>query len=309
MKNKDLHLLHVFNAIMLERSFTRAANRLSMTQPAVSNLVSTMRQQWKDPLFIRHGRHVEPTSYALSLWSQIRNPIYELSTALESATFDPKRSQREFRVAMADIVIELLWPQLVKELEQIAPDISIFAVPYEHEKTYRDLKEAHVDIAIGSLSQHDRSLRSIWLFQGGFCVAMKPEHSLAKKSPTINSFLSARHLLVTPSGEAHDFIDAYLDKKGLERRVAVTVNQFSMVPRLLRSSDLIAVIPDLLSKDEAFAENLFLSDLPFTVDPSSLYLFWHARHDRNPGIVWIRDLISALVKKNWRSVMYDSSDG
>ncbi|MBW0146190.1 LysR family transcriptional regulator [Marinobacter arenosus] len=301
MKNQELHLLYVFDAIMTERSVTRAADRLAMTQPAVSNAISRMRQVWNDPLFVRKGRQIEPTSYAFSLWDRIRGPIYDLSTAVSSTTFDPSQAKRTFRIAVSDIITDMIWGELAEVLEREAPGVDLHAVPYTPEGTYADLREANVDLAIGLITQHDHSLRSIWLFQGGYQLAMRSDHPLAGKPVSLDDFLNARHLLVSLSGDAHGFVDSYLDQKGLSRRVAVTVNEFVTVPSLLKRTDLICAVPDILVGCEEFRDDLSISPLPFELDPTSLYLMWHARHDRDPGIVWIRELIEDLLKERHSS--------
>jgi len=255
MRTQELQLLYIFDAIMTERSITRAAERLAMTQPAVSNAVSRMRQIWNDPLFVRKGRNIEPTSYALSLWDQVSEPMYTLTNAVSATQFDPASSKRTFRIAVTDVITEMIWRQLIQLLEQEAPGVDLHAVPYTMERT------------------------------------------------------SARHLLVSMSGDAHGFVDSYLDQKGLGRRIAATVNHFSIVPQLLRESDLIAAVPQLITQDCGFLDGLWLGELPFPVDPTSLYLIWHNRHDRDPGIVWLREHLETLMQARGQEIMAQAPCG
>lgn len=125
----------------------------------------------------------------------------------------------------------------------------------------------------------------------------------------MEEFLDARHLLVTMSGDAHGFVDNYLDQKGQNRRIAATVNHFSIVPRILRESNLIASVPELISQDCGFVDGLWMGELPFEVDPTSLYLIWHTRHDRDPGVVWLREHVEALLRERWRDIMTNSPCG
>lgn len=309
MKTHELQLLYIFDAIMTERSVTRAANRLAMTQPAVSNAISRMRQIWNDPLFVRKGRNIEPTSYALSLWDQVNGHMFALTNAVSATQFDPGTSKRKFRIAVTDMIVELIWRQLIELLEREAPGVDIHAVPYTPEGTHDDLREAHVDLAVGVLTQHDHSLRSTWLFEGGYVLAMRADHPLAGRPITMDEFLDARHLLVTMSGDAHGFVDNYLDQKGHSRRIAATVNHFSIVPQVLSESNLIAAVPELISQDCGFVNGLWMGELPFEVDPTALYLIWHARHDRDPGIVWLRTHIERLLQERWHDIMTSSPCG
>ncbi|WP_144820912.1 LysR family transcriptional regulator [Marinobacter piscensis] len=303
MKTQELQLLYIFDAIMTERSVTRAAERLAMTQPAVSNAISRMRHIWNDPVFVRKGRNIEPTSYALSLWDQVGGPMFALTNAVSATQFDPGTSKRKFRLAVTDMIVEMVWRPLIKLLEEEAPGVDVHAVPYTPEGTHENLREAHVDLAVGMLNQHDHSLRSTWLFQGGYVLAMREDHPLAGKKITMEEFLEARHLLVTMSGDAHGFVDSYLDQKGLSRRIATTVNHFSIVPQVLRETNLIAAVPELISQDCGFVNGLWMGELPFEVDPTSLYLIWHARHDRDPGVIWMKGHIERLLQQRWHEIM------
>ncbi|WP_138441314.1 LysR family transcriptional regulator [Marinobacter alexandrii] len=303
MKNQELNLLHVFSAIMTEGSITRAADRLGMTQPAVSNVVSRMRTAWKDPIFVKRGRQVEPTSYAQSLWDQIRNPLYELSNAVNSTRFTPSESRRTFRVAVTDLILEMVWQPLVSVLQQSAPGIDLHAVPFSPATAANHLREASVDFVIGFFEEHDHSLRSLWLFDTGYVLAMRNGHALSGQEVDLESFLSAQHLLATMSGEAHGVVDDTLHRRGLERRLAVTVNHFSAVPNLLRKSDLVATIPEVVTGDCEFCSGITITNLPIDLEPTSLYLAWHARHDRDPGIIWIRSVIERVSKECWARAM------
>lgn len=308
MKNQELTLLYIFDAVMTEGSITRAAERLSMTQPAVSNAVSRMRHAWKDPVFVKKGRKIEPTSFALSLWDQVRRPMYELSSAVGTSVFDPASSRRKFRIALADTMVDLLWPSLVSRLQEDAPGVDLHAVPYTVEGAHLQLREAHVDLAIGMLTDHDHSLRSTWLLDSGYVLAMRKDHPLAGREVTLEEFLDARHLLISLSGGTHGPVDSVLDRMGLSRRVAVTVNHFPAVSELLRSSDMITALPDGMVQDIQFREGLWLTRLPIEVDPISVYLIWHARHDRDPGLIWMRSLVEYLIAAKWQDVVDQMHD-
>lgn len=307
MKNQELHLLYVFDAIMTERSVTRAADRLAMTQPAVSNAISRMRQVWNDPLFVRKGQRMEPTSYAVNLWNRIRGPIYDLSTAVSSTMFDPAEARRTFRIAATGFTVDLIWQDLAEKFQRVAPGVDLHAVPFTPEGTYGDLREANVDLAIGGLSRHDHSLRSILLFQTGYQVAMREGHPLAGRPISLQEFVDSRHLLVSMSGEAHGPVDTYLDRKGLSRRIVVTVNNFFRVPGLLKRTDLIGAVPGFVVGYEGFVDGLWLTPLPFELDPSNYYLVWHARRDRDPGVIWMREQIEGIIKDRYPSYVFGPS--
>ena len=310
LDNFDLNLLVAFEVLLEERSVTRAAKRLNVTQSAMSAALKRLRESFQDELLILHGKKMIPTQHALTLAPEVSTTLMRLKTLIATGTgFDPATSKRKFRIAVTDVIVEMIWRQLIELLEDQAPGVDIHAVPYTPEGTYDDLREAHVDLAVGMLTQHDHSLRSTWLFEGGYVLAMRADHPLAGRQITMDEFLQARHLLVTMSGDAHGFVDSYLDQKGQSRRIAATVNHFSIVPQVLRDSNLIAAVPELISQDCGFVDGLWMGQLPFEVDPTSLYLIWHTRHDRDPGIVWLRNHVERLLRERWHDIMTNSPCG
>lgn len=294
MRTQELTLLHIFNAIMVERSVTRAAATLGMTQPAVSNAIARMRDRWRDPLFTRQGRHIEPTAFASSLWEQIQGPLRQLNGAVESTGFVAAESQRKFRIAATDQTVDQVWRPLLLRIAQDAPQVDLYAVPFSQRGAVDQLREARIDLAIGPLGAPDRSLRSRLLFSSEFTVAMSPQHPLAGRPLTADEFLQARHLMVSRSGEVHGHVDRALQREGLTRRVAVTVNHYAVVPDLLLAADLIAVVPQRVAQGDGFRRRLWVTPSPIAIDPTSIHLLWHVRQDRDPGLQWLRHLVETV---------------
>ena len=150
MKPQELNLLVVFDAIMTEESVTKAAERLNTTQPAVSNAIAKMRHVWKDQLFIKHGRNIQPTSKARDLWSRVRGPLQEISDALDPGEFIPSTSDRIFRIAAIESITALVWAKLKNNLDQEAPNLSLHTFPYKLVNGERMLKDADVDMVIAA---------------------------------------------------------------------------------------------------------------------------------------------------------------
>jgi DNA-binding transcriptional LysR family regulator len=299
MKSQELTLLQVFDAIMTEGSVTQAGHRLAMSQPAVSNAIARMRDIWKDPVFVKKGRQIEPTAFAQSLWAQVRDPMQQLASALESRGFDPAQSHRQFRIAIADLSVDLYWLPFSCRVAEQAPHVDLYAVPYTRMGVIEQLREARIDIGLGPLSQHDRSLRSIPLYQNSYKLVMRKNHPLAGKPITMDDFLAAKHLLVSQSGDPRGNVDQALQRLEKRRRVAMTVNHFSAVPKLLSHSDLIAVVPQMVAGGTQFSSELWITDPPLSIEPSPVYLVWHTRLDRDPGLIWLRDLLENVVQEEW----------
>jgi DNA-binding transcriptional LysR family regulator len=299
MKSQELTLLQVFDAIMTEGSVTRAGQRLAMSQPAVSNAIARMRDIWKDPVFVKKGRQIEPTAFAQSLWAQVRDPMQQLSSALESRGFDPAQSHRQFRIAIADLSVDLYWLPFSCQVAALAPDVDLYAVPYTRMGVIEQLREARIDIGLGPLSQHDRSLRSIPLYQNTYKLVMRKDHPLAGKAITMDDFLAAKHLLVSQSGDPRGNVDQALQRLEKRRRVAMTVNHFSAVPKLLLNSDLIAVVPQMVAGGPQFSSDLWITEPPLDIEASPVYLVWHTRLDRDLRLIWLRNLLEKVVQEEW----------
>ncbi|MFT5840901.1 MAG: DNA-binding transcriptional LysR family regulator [Flavobacteriales bacterium] len=149
MRPHELKLLVIFDVIMTENSITRAAEQLSMTQPAVSNAVARMRTLWKNELFVPDGRKIQPTSYAKNLWEKIRDPLHNLNQAVEPDNFSPQTAKRTFRIALPDIALDALWLDMRLLFEQEAQGLNLHAVPYTINDTKQLLDDADVDLVIG----------------------------------------------------------------------------------------------------------------------------------------------------------------
>lgn len=296
MKSQELTLIYLFDAIMTEASVSRAADQLGMTQPAVSNAIARMRDIWQDPLFIKKGRQVEPTTFALSLWEQVRDPIHQLSKAVGSNDFVAAESRRKFRIALTDLSVDLYWLPLIREVSRLAPLVDLYAVPFTQLGAVDQLREAKVDLALGPRGQQDNSLRTTLLFAGEFKLVMRKDHPLAGKPVSIKNFLAARHLLLSRSGDAQGHVDRALQQDGRQRRVAVTVNHSSAVPKLLVNSDLIAVVPERVAESSPLRSKLWVTNSPVFIEPTPVNLIWHARQDRDPGLIWLRKILEDIVK-------------
>ena len=151
MRHQEMSLLIIFDAIMTEGSITLAADRLELTQPAVSNALSRMRQAWNDELFIKEGRNIQPTLFAQNLWRQIKMPLNDLSRAVNNEDFDLATSQRVFRIEAVDTVVETVWLPMLKMLEKQEPNIAIHDVPLTNLDIGSMLHNAEVDLVVGGM--------------------------------------------------------------------------------------------------------------------------------------------------------------
>lgn len=296
MRPQELSLLVVFNAIMREGSITQAAEHLSMTQPAVSNAVARMRVMWKDEVFIRHGRNIQPTMFSTNLWTKVRTPLRELSNAIDPVIFDPSTSTRTFHIGAADLLIELAWPDLRKVIEAQSPNVNIYAHPYMINNGSQMLADSEVDLTIGAFGMMaSENFGTEFLYQTRLICIMRQGHPLQNKKLTLEKFTQAEHLLVSLSGDTQGPTDRELAKQGLTRRVAMTVNHFSAVAQIIRSTDLITVIPAHAVMSDLSDGLLHACHPPIELEPVSIRGFWHKRQEADPGLIWLRKQVRLIV--------------
>lgn len=297
MRPQELNLLMVFDAIMTERSITRAADRLAMTQPAVSNAVSRMRVAWKDELFVKDGRNIQPTLHAQNLWSQIREPLVELTQAVDPKSFDPATAKRTFRVAVTDIVVDMVWAELRQLFEKEAPGIDLHAIPYTIVNTEQVLEDAEVDMVIGATGLVSNTFRAEYLFSPCYVCIMRHGHQLAKEHLSLQEFADADHLLVSLSGDITGYTDQVLMQHGLARRIASTVNHFSSVAKLVQQSNLISVVPTAGVAESIVRGDIAATQPPVDLMPQQVSTIWHKRQDRDSGLIWLRKHFKNIITR------------
>lgn len=298
MRTQELNLLVVFDAIMTEGSVTRAAERLAMTQPAVSNALSRMRLVWKDEMFVKEGRRIQPTLFARNLWAQIRDPLQALNHAVDPDEFDPSTSNRTFRLAVASAVVDIAWQPLRALIEAEAPGISIHAIPYTIVNGEQVLIDAEVDLVVGSTMSNSPVIQTEFLFNPTYVCIMRQGHPLAKASLTLDEFADAEHLLVSLSGDTTGYTDQVLAQHGRERRVAMSVNHFSVLPSLIENSDLIAVVPPTTVEEAIFSGRVAVTKPPVDISGAQIFSFWHKRQEKDGGLIWLRQHVSRIIKEH-----------
>ena len=234
----DLNLLRVFDEVMAERSLTRAARNLSLTQPAVSNALRRLRETLGDELVQRSGQGMAPTPRALAIWPAVREALRQLQESLIPNEFVPGQAQSTFVLAMADATAAELVPGLTDTLEREAPGVTMRVVPLSTRDPRLLLDEEACDLAVGhfpsvlaDLTAREQSGEPVpflhrRLYDAEYVCVMRQGHALASGPFTLERFCSARHMLVSFSGRPFGFIDESLALLGRKRQVVLTVNQF-----------------------------------------------------------------------------------
>lgn len=305
----DLNLLRVFDEVMAERSLTRAARNLSLSQPAVSNALRRLREVLGDALVQRSGQGMAPTPRGLAIWPAVREALQRLQESLIPNTFVAAQANSNFVIAMADATAAELIPGLIETMENEAPGVSLRVVPLTTRDPRKLLEEETCDLAVGyfpavladltarAQSGEPVSFMHQRLYDGDYVCVMRKGHALASGPFTLARFCSARHMLVSFSGKPFGFIDEALAALGRKRNVVLTVNQFFTAGRVVAQSNLLTILPRHFVRVTGFAGQLVQRPLPFEVSPVNVDALWHRRLQQSGAHAWLRQGIADAAKQ------------
>lgn len=301
----DLNLLRVLDVLMQERRVATAAQRLQLSQPAVSNALSRLRKALGDELLTRAPNGMEPTEFAKSLHATLQPALATIAHSLQAkASFDPAHSIWQARIAMTDIGEIVFLPALLTHISQTAPGLTLETLRDSQAKPNAPvgsittaMAEGKVDLAMGWLPDVTEGLYQRKLFaQRYVCIARQGHPLLAGKRPrlTLEKFLQAEHIAIRSEGTGHTKADETLQavSQGSEyRKVRLRVPSFLSVPQIVSQTDLVATIPEKLAEQCADAFKLQVLPLPVNMPAFELKMFWHRRVHTDPANQWLRALI------------------
>ena len=292
----DLNLLRVFDAVMAEGNLTRAAERLALTQPAVSNALKRLKDSVGEELLTRTSFGVKPTPRAEQLWPEVQAALAALRQAFAPGDYDQK-DVANFRLAMADATAAMLMPSLVQQIEQGQALANLRVIPLTTRDPRPLLERGEVDFAVGyfpdavanlvaqgsaSPIHHER------LYDSQYVCVMRRGNPLAEGELTLDRFCEAHHLLVSFSGRPHGLVDQALTQLHRTRRIVLTVNQFFTAGRVVASSDLLTVLPRTFIGATGYQDKLVQRPIPLQLAGIHVEALWHMRHDRASAHQWLR---------------------
>ena len=290
IRNFDLNLLKALDALLDERSVTKAAQRLSLTQPAVSGMLTRLRDSFDDPLFVRAQRGMVPTLRAQQLATPVKRLISDLEALLQPEAFDPATSTMLVTVAATDYALRAVVVPFLSALRKQAPHIRVAVRPVDLSDLPTQLEQGEVDIALVTPEMTPPGVISQNLFDEHYVCVMRADHPDAR-TPTLSldRFCELDHALVSPSGGSFNGVtDEALSKIHRHRRVSVSVSSFLILPELLVNSDLIAVVPERLTPTN---DTLVVRKPPVEIPGFTKAMIWHGRTERDEGQRWVRSVL------------------
>lgn len=239
LRRIDLNLLVVLDALLSERHVSRAAQRLAMSQPAVSHALGRLRELFGDPLLVRVKSRMQLTSLALELAPKLQASLDQVRGVIGGPAFEPVRSRRHFRLGMSDYGAWVVLPALLRQQQALAPGVSFGIVQEPRLETARQVAEGQLDCALGVFPLLPEGVRARRLFEERFVCVCRRSLFDRPDGLSLDRYLAARHVRVSLQDNPAEEVDSALEKRGLRRQVALTLPHFTVAPALLAGTDLV----------------------------------------------------------------------
>ncbi len=295
---KDLNLLRTFEAIWTTRSVSKAAERLSLTQPAVSSALARLRDIYSDPLFTRAGAHMAPTAFCSQQAHYLLDALALVQRSLSDVqSFSPATATREFILGMRDIGEATLLPPVIAHCLKAAPSVRFHTMLSPLETTNQKLADGRVDLAIGYLPALEAGIHRRELFNQHYVCAMRAGHPLLARRLRISDLAGAGHIAIEYLGTGHALVERQLKEQGLDRPVALRTPHYMAVAPILAATDLVCLMPEMLALTLNASHGIEYRPIPLKATRFPIALYWHERFHRDPGNQWLRGVFADMHGK------------
>lgn len=290
LNSLDLNLLVALDALLREANVSRAAMRIGLSQPALSHALQRLRDLIGDPLLVRSGARMELTPRAQGLRGPLAQALDQVRSLFVPDAFDAASSERQFRLMMPDLAVELLMPPLMAKITQAAPNIRIDVVPWRGPAIFTAEFARTIDLVI-SIGNAFGGFHRQRLYTDSDALAVRRGHPAGAKLKKRDAFLSAKHVAVIIRGQGEDLIEPWLRAKGIERRIALVVPGYIEALHVTARTDLVAFVPQRLIA--ALSKQLTLVSVKPPFDPGidEQFMFYPTRAQMDPGSIWLRRLM------------------
>tara|TARA_Y100000768_G_scaffold196511_1_gene147676 strand:+ start:107 stop:1015 length:909 start_codon:yes stop_codon:yes gene_type:complete len=289
LKETDLNLFIAFDVIYTEKNLTKAGQVLGITQPAVSNALSRLRELFGDDLFIRTSKGMIPTPVANQIIKDVRSALSLIqNTISETEKFDPSVAEMVFKISIGDSSEYRLLPLLIKELAEVAPRIKVETYLTPRKDAPRELASGTIDFSIDPPVHSDPHLRHEKIYEEDYVMIVRKDHPILDlKEITIEDYLRLSHIHISNRKTGLGHVDMALYRLGLSRDISLRAQHFLVAPYIVEQSDLAITT----TKGFAVDRDLAWRELPFEIEPLVLHLYWHEAKDSDPSSKWMKDLM------------------
>lgn len=288
----DMNLFPVLDAIYATRNLTRAAERLHITQPAVSNALARLRRAMNDPLFMRTPNGMSPTPLTESIMPRVQQALALLgSSVTEQHQFEPATAQKTLRLSMNDMAETLVLPSLLEHLQRVAPGVSVESYYVPRDQLVRELAANSLDFALDIPMVSATQLNQQRLVADRYQCMLRPDHPLAREtSLTLDQYLELEHIHVSSRRSGPGIADIALNKLGRRRKITLRVQHYRVAPLVVLKTDLALTVPISLARQ--YPARCF--ELPFQIPQMDWHLLWHRSQDDDSAHQWLREQVISL---------------
>jgi len=294
LRRIDLNLLVILDALLSEQHVTRAAERLHLSQPAVSHALARLRDLLGDPLLVRQGGGLVPTARALELAAPLAEALAQVQALLAPNRFDPTSAKRSFRLAMSDYGAAILLPGLVRTLRREAPGIDLQIIQASREGMVDGVLNGDIDLAAGVFPDLPAELRSTPLFEEHYACMVDRASLPEGGTLDLTAYLTRPHVLLEMRGSGTPEIERALTAIRERRHVAISLPHWGIAPQLIEGTDLILTVSSrgLPTGDQA---HLLVVPVPFHIPSFAFELAWHSRRAGDPALQWLKEQVQGVL--------------
>ncbi|BEU27907.1 LysR family transcriptional regulator [Paraburkholderia sp. 22B1P] len=298
MDQPDLNALYVIEALALERSVSRAADRLGLTQPAVSHALARLRESFQDDLFVRAGAVMAPTPVGEKVIDGVQRALAVIRQDIwQAKSFDAATTTRTFSVCLSDMGVIVLLPRLLAALHAQAPNATLRPIQVPSVELASALQDGEVDLAIGYLGRLGENLHQQSLFRRSLVGIIAGSGTRKTVKMSLERFVASRHVVSATLAITNQLLEKELRRQGMKLRIGVDVPYLLAVPGLVANSDYIAVVPEELAALFSRLAAVDVFTLPVPLGDLTVQQFWHARYHNDAGHRWFRALVASTLRQ------------
>jgi DNA-binding transcriptional LysR family regulator len=294
----DLNLLLALDALLRERSVTRAGAALGLSQPATSHALARLRDLFGDELLVRRNNDMEPTALAETLVAPLTDALARIEDLLwQDRAFDPATADRELVIAMTDFVEATLLPAALPRLGHLGtgPRVRLRLRPLGGELPERALADGDIDLAVGTILSPPAAMRVSTLYREGLLAVVRRGHPCLDAPITAASYAALDHALIAAPGDGPGMVDIALEALGLRRNVVLRTPHFLTVVPLIAASDLICTLPARIARAGSTGHDVAVFEPPIELPAFDVAMYWHPRRERDPAVRWLREQLRAAA--------------
>ncbi len=294
----DLNLMKAFDALYVEGNVSKAAERVGVSQPAMSAILGRLRLLFNDPLFIRSKYGMRPTAKSTEMHPQIQQALSDIDRLiLQQQDFDPAKEQRCFEIAANDYFEFIILPKLLPQLQLKAPNVSLQLSTLTPDITDSGIMVGQAELVFGRMSDPPDNLVVRTATTERLACIVSADHASVDKKITIKQFESLQHIIVKPSGKLRSGIFKILHQEGISRTPLCSVTHFNAVPALIENSPYVATLPKRICMQLVKERPLKMIETPTDFGQFPFHLVWHKRYQNDPAHQWLRREILACCKQ------------